>query len=122
MRIAIPTEGSKIAEHFGRCSIYTIAEIEGKNVISNIQLRSPQHAPGIIPKFLRDNNVDIVITGGVGNSAIQLFESYEIGVITGVTGDIETIIKDFAMGVIKSGESLCNHEDEDHEHRHNNKH
>jgi len=119
MRIAIPTEKDKIAEHFGRCSIYTIVDIEDKNIISNIQLKSPQHAPGVIPKFLKDNNVDIVITGGVGSSAIQLFESYGIGVITGVIGKIETIIQDFTMGIIKSGESLCNHEDEDHEHIHN---
>ncbi|NVM30725.1 MAG: dinitrogenase iron-molybdenum cofactor, partial [Candidatus Helarchaeota archaeon] len=33
MKIGIATEGDSVAQHFGRCSAYTIVELQGTEVL-----------------------------------------------------------------------------------------
>ena len=108
MKIAIATEQDRVSEHFGRCAMYTFFNIENNVIIEKTTLNNPGHAPGAIPKFLKDNKVDILITGGIGARAIGFFKQLEIGVIQGVEGLIEDVIKNYLTGVLKIGVSPCN--------------
>ncbi len=108
MRIAIATEGNSVSEHFGRCAMYTIVDVEDKKITGQKQLDNPGHAPGAIPEFLKKNDVEVVITGGIGGRAIGFFENLGMGVIAGVDGLIDNVINDFITGILKSGASPCN--------------
>ncbi|MBN2852550.1 MAG: NifB/NifX family molybdenum-iron cluster-binding protein [Clostridia bacterium] len=107
MRIAIATEGVSVSEHFGRCAVYTVLDIVDHKIVNEIKLENPGHSPGAIPEFLKSNQVDLVITGGIGGRAIGFFDSLGIGVISGVSGLIDDVTNDYLLGILKSGEGIC---------------
>ncbi len=107
MKIAIATENGSVAEHFGRCSEYTVFDIEGSTVANKNILANPGHAPGAIPEFLHNNGCNVIITGGMGRRAQGFFQQYNMECISGVQGDVEQVIKDYINGSLESGESTC---------------
>lgn len=118
MRLAIATENGQVAQHFGRCPGFTIVDIdkEGK-VISKNFIENPghkAHQPGAVPRFLKSQNVDFVVAGGMGPNAVHNLQTSGIRVIVGVSGSIDDTISKFLIGSLKGGESLCEHG----EHRH----
>jgi len=127
MKVAIATEGSSVAEHFGRCSLYTIVDIEeGKKPIRKV-VENPGHAPGAIPKFLNEMNAECIVAGGMGVRAQQLFDQYNIAYLLGVTGSVDEVINSLQENTLTGGISLCSrgggHGDgSGHEHAHEHKH
>lgn len=107
MKIAISTDSGEVSPHFGRCPEFTIVnledgEIEGKKVIDN-----PGHKPGYIPEFLKGKGVECIISGGMGNKAISLFDRYDIKVLTGVKGKIDEVIERYMGGELSEGKNPC---------------
>lgn len=111
MIIAVATEGKNVAEHFGRCSKYTLYEIEGNAVKSKTEVSNPGHKPGFLPRFLAEKGVEYVICGGMGPRAQQLFAEHGIGTMVGVTGNVDEVIDQYLFGNLKAGDSFCNHGD-----------
>lgn len=109
MRVAIPCEKEKVAQHFGRCESYAIFDIEGGKILNKEIIANPGHEPGFLPKFLADRGVQKVICCGIGPRAVQLFESFGIEVFAGVEGNVNKVIKEFIEGKLKSDFSKCEH-------------
>jgi len=107
IRIAVAKKEESISEHFGHCDGYEIFDIEGKEIIHRGFLDYPGHKPGFLPKFLAGKNVDIIISGGMGSSAKELFRQNNIEVIIGVLGDVEEAVKMYLEGEIESNNSVC---------------
>ena len=122
MKIAISTENGNVAAHFGRCSYYTIFEIENSKIKEKNIIKNPGHEPGAIPKFLDDLGCDMIITGGMGQRAQQFFQQFGMDYIIGVQGDIDQVIQDYLNDTLEVGESSCEHGegqgDGTHGHRH----
>ena len=107
MKVAIATDGDYVSEHFGRCPSYTIFTVEN-NCIQNKELvNNPGHHPGNIPNFLHQQGVECIIAGGMGMRAQNIFNEYNITMILGITGEIDTVLEDIKNGTLKGGESLC---------------
>lgn len=106
-KIAIATDSGMVAQHFGRCPNYTIFDLEGEKITSKVEIPNPGHSTGYIPKYLHEQNVNVIISGGMGRRAIDLFNQFDIEPIVGVTGTIDNCIKDILDGTLKGGESLC---------------
>jgi len=109
MRVAISTDGDSVSMHFGRCEGYTFFEIENGKIISEKFLSAPEHRPGFIPRWLKENGADCVIAGGAGPSAQSFFTELGIKYILGVQGKIHDVIEKYIKGELKSGESTCEH-------------
>ena len=107
MRIAISTDGNHVSQHFGRCPVFTILDIEGTKVVNRNTLNNPGHSPGVIPQFLNDEGVKLIVCGGMGARAAGLFEELGMEAITGVTGKIDDVIAELEKGTLEGGESLC---------------
>ena len=107
MKIAISTENNRVAQHFGRCSQYTIVDIENSQVKEKKIVDNPGHEPGAIPKFLNENGCNLIIAGGMGRRAQQFFQQFNIDWIIGVQGEVDLVIEDYINGKLESGESLC---------------
>lgn len=116
MKIAIATEGTTVAQHFGRCPLYTIVDAEDGKVLKKKIVRNPGHEPGFLPKFLSDMGVDFILSGGMGPKAINLFHQNNVEPIVGVSGEVDDVITNFLIGELKTGESNCDHGDRDHGH------
>lgn len=65
-----------------------------------------------MPGFLYEKGVNVIISGGMGGGAIDIFNEKGIEVITGASGDAETAVNSYLQGKLKSTGSVC------HEHRH----
>lgn len=119
MRVAIATEATDVAAHFGRCPAYTLVDIEDGSVVKKEVVENPGHEPGAIPQFLHDRGADQVVCGGMGPRAAEMFAGMGIGVIAGITGGVDTAIDRLLAGTLIGGDSLCTHEEGqecDHDH------
>lgn len=116
IRIAFPTsDKSTIDTHFGKArefAIYTVRETE---TIAVSHLTPPEHAPGVIPEFLRENDVDVVITGSMGLKAVKLFEHNGVDIILGAKGRIDVNLSEYLGGFLSSKGNVCTHDHESKE-------
>ncbi|MCF7926262.1 MAG: DUF134 domain-containing protein [Candidatus Izimaplasma sp.] len=120
-KIAFPTSDRKtVDQHFGHTKEFCIYTIDKENITDISFVTPPPHKPGVLPLFLRDQAVDMIITGGMGKRAIELFKHNQIDVILGASGTIEENLEDYFDDELKSTNSSCDHHHGDHSHTHNN--
>jgi len=112
-KIAIPLDNGKLSEHFGHAGKFVIYEIENNKIISHKDFTPPPHEPGSIPKWLYELNVTKIITGGIGQGAIDYFNQYKIDVFSGapVLKPFELIEK-YLNGDFSTGGAQCDHSHE----------
>lgn len=111
MKIAVACEGKNVSGHFGHCEAFTIFETQDKQILNQQRLPNPGHKPGFLPVFLADKGTNVIISGGMGGGAVDIFNEKGIEVITGASGDAETAVNNYLQGKLKSTGSIC------HEHQ-----
>ena len=116
LRVGFPTNDEiTVEEHFGHCAKFAVFSIEDGKVVKKEILVAPEHAPGVFPKFITANNINVVITGGMGQRAIDLIKANGGEVILGACGNIEDVLKVYLEGELYSKGSACTHHHHDHE-------
>ena len=111
VKVAIACDEGNVSEHFGFCEEFVIYEIEENKIKKREVLKNPGHIPGFLPKFLKEKNVDVVITKGIGPRALELFQSEGIKVISTVSGNEKEVIKKYMEGQLEERSEACkNHE------------
>ena len=115
MKIAVSSEGKYVSGHFGHCEGFTIYNVEDGKVLNKDFTPNPGHRPGYLPVFLKGLNVNAIISGGMGETAQNLFNENEIEVVTGAEGLCDDIVQKYINGELKSTGSICSkHEYEGH--------
>ena len=112
MRIAIPLSQGKLSLHFGHCDQFAIFDIDGETskVINRKDAAPPTHAPGVLPKWLHENNVSVIIAGGMGQRAQQLFAQNDIEVVIGATtSSPEELVSAYLEDTLETGDNICDH-------------
>jgi len=82
MRYAIPLSGGAIAAHFGHCEQFALIDVDEarKVIVGKEIIPSPVHEPGLLPVWLAEQGVAVIIAGGMGSRAQNLFEQNRIKV------------------------------------------
>ena len=112
MIIAIPVHDGRLCMHFGHCSEFVKLEADesNKSILGKESSQPPAHAPGVLPKFLKEKGVELVIAGGMGGRARQLFEQAGIKVVVGAPAETpETLVQQYLDGTMKTGVNTCSH-------------
>lgn len=112
MKIAVASEGKIVTEHFGHCEGFAIFETDSDRIKKEEFIPNPGHRPGFLPNFLHEKGVNVIISGGMGGGAVEIFNEKGIEVITGASGYAETAVNEYLEGKLKSTGSVC------HEHQH----
>ncbi len=107
MKIAVATDNNMVSGHFGHCEGFTIFETEDKKISGKDIIENPGHKPGFLPKFLAEQKVNVIIAGGMGETAQEIFKDNGIEVVVGASGDTEKAAQEFLDGKLKSTESIC---------------
>ena len=115
MKIAVVSEGKIVTEHFGHCKGFAIFETEKNQIKSKEFIPNPGHRPGFLPVFLHERGVKVIISGGMGEGAVDIFNEKGIEVIIGASGEAEKTVNDYLQGKLKSTGSIC------HEYQHADK-
>lgn len=114
MKIAVASENSMVTEHFGHCEAFILFDVEDRKIIKSETVPSPGHKPGFLPNFLADRGVNVIISGGMGGGAVEIFNQRNVEVIVGATGSAEDAVEAYLKGALKSTGTIChdhNHED-----------
>ncbi|MEL7649422.1 MAG: NifB/NifX family molybdenum-iron cluster-binding protein [Sedimentibacter sp.] len=112
MKIAVASEKGMVTEHFGHCEGFCIFESDCNKIVKSNVVANPGHKPGFLPNFLNDMGVNVIISGGMGGGAIDIFNEKGIEVVTGARGDAKASAEQYLSGTLKSTGSVC------HEHQH----
>ncbi len=114
IKIAVASENEMVTEHFGHCINFNIYDAENNQIVKSESIPNPGHKPGFLPNYLNDVGVNVIISGGMGGGAIDIFNEKGIEVIVGARGKAEAAAKAYLNGSLKSTGSVC------HDHsRHN---
>ena len=112
MKIAIPVAEGKLCPHFGHCEQFALIEADqntGK-VINKQMLTPPPHEPGLLPRWLHEHGVEVVIAGGMGQGAKALLDQKSIKVVVGAPSDSpETVVGQYLAGTLALGGNVCDH-------------
>ncbi len=109
MKLAIAKEGPAVSGHFGHCEGYAIYRIENGAAVREADLDNPGHQPGFLPVYLARHGIGVVIAGGMGPRAVELFCQNGIEVVLGVGGDLDEVARSYAEGTLEGGIGVCNH-------------
>ena len=112
IRIAIASEGKNVTEHFGHCEAFLVYDVENGKIIKEESLPNPGHKPGFLPNYLADRGVNVIISGGMGGGAVDIFNERNVEVIVGASGDAKIAVEKYLNGELKTTGSIC------HEHQH----
>ena len=112
MRIAVASEGKNATEHFGHCEGFLIYDAENGKILQEEMVANPGHKPGFLPNFLADRGVKVIISGGMGGGAIDIFNERDVEVIVGASGVARSAVESYLRGELESTGSVC------HEHSH----
>lgn len=112
MRIAIPVAEGQLCMHFGHCQTFELIDVdpETKSIKDKQSVVPPPHQPGVLPPWLAGQGVDLVIAGGMGGRAIQLFNQAGVKVVTGApAGDPEQVVLAYLGDSLVTGDNACDH-------------
>jgi predicted Fe-Mo cluster-binding NifX family protein len=112
MKIAIPLTNGKISAHFGHCEQFAIVDVDvdRKEVKSSELLAPPAHEPGLLPRWLSELSVELVIAGGMGQRAQMLFNENNINLIVGATDNTtQELVEQYLNNQLESGRNICDH-------------
>ncbi len=115
MKIAVASENNGVCPHFGHCESFMLFDVEDSQIVKSETIANPGHKPGFLPNFLSDLGVNLIISGGMGGGAIEIFDAKSIEVITGAQGDARTAAENYLNGSLHSSGSVCtehSHHDE----------
>ncbi len=107
---AIPTINKKLCAHFGHCENFALVETRDDQIIKVDYVHPPEHQPGTYPKFLASKGVQVIIAGGLGVKAQELFTQNNIEVFIGINSDSpEKLVEQYLQDQLQSGQNLCDH-------------
>ncbi len=119
MKIAIPTAGSKVDDHFGHCEAFTVFTVnENKQIISDEIVLSPAGCgcKSNIAQTLSQMGVRMILAGNMGEGAVNVLGSNGIDVLRGCSGEVRMVAENWLSGaLIDSGISCTQHEHGCHE-------
>jgi predicted Fe-Mo cluster-binding NifX family protein len=110
MKFAIPIADGKLTAHFGHCKEFAILNVEENEIKQKEFLVPPPHEPGVLPQWLKEMGANVIIAGGMGQRAVQLFDQAGIQVVTGApVEDPEILVRDYLKNKLVVGDNVCDH-------------
>lgn len=112
MKYALPVSGGVLSPHFGHCEQFALIDVdeEKKEIVKKELVPSPGHEPGLLPQWLAEEGVSVVIAAGMGSRAQNLFRQNRIEVFINVLeGDPEKAVQDYLAGTLETGDDICDH-------------
>lgn len=111
-RYAVPTSNGVLCAHFGHCDEFTLVDVEtaSKRLLGVTAITAPEHEPGLLPSWLADRGARVIIAGGMGSRAQQLFAEQGVMVVTGApAADPEAVVSQYLAGALITGDNVCDH-------------
>ncbi len=112
-KIAVPTRGTSLDDHFGHCESYTIFTIDDTNKVNAKDVIPSTQDCGCksnIATKLNELGVSVMLAGNIGPGAVNVLGNVGIKVFRGYSGNIDDVLKDYLNGVVGETGANCNHD------------
>lgn len=116
MKIGVTYENGQVFQHFGHTSQFKIYEAEGGRIVSSEVVDASGSGHGALAGFLKGNQVDVLICGGIGGGAQAALGEAGIKLYGGVSGDADAAVEALLKGNLSFEPDVqCRHHGEHHE-------
>jgi len=112
MKIAIPLAGGKLSMHFGHCECFALIDVDPatKKILTREDIDAPPHEPGLLPGWLAGRGANLIIAGGMGQRAQELFTKQGIEVVVGAPAETpDTLVAAYLARTLQVGSNVCDH-------------
>ncbi len=118
MKIAMPKNGEMINQHFGQSKSFLIATLEDNRIVDTKELSSEalQHNHAGLSGLFMTEGVSLVITGGIGQPALNALKEKGLEVIKGASGKCDEVLAMYVKGKLSDQNVTCDHHGEHHHH------
>lgn len=107
MIIAVACDGSTVAQHFGHCQNFMLFTTDNSAITNAVSIPNPGHKPGFLPNFLNEQGAKVIISGGMGGGAIDIFNGLGIKVVIGACAQAKAAVQSYLDGTLISSDSVC---------------
>ena len=115
MKIAVTYDNEQIFQHFGHTERFKIYHIKNDEIVSKTVVSTNGQGHGALSSFLKENNVDVLICGGIGGGAISALNEFGIKLFGGVSGDCDSAVEAFLKNELEFNPNVrCSHHDHEH--------
>ena len=98
MKVAIPTFNSRVSPRFDFAAKVLIATIENGKIVDREHFSLTNLNTIRRSSLLREQEVVVVICGGISNFSVRLLSENGIEVIPLISGELEDVLEQFARG------------------------
>lgn len=102
----------QLAMHFGHCEKFALIDVDmdSKKILSENSDTPPPHEPGVLPRWLAEKGANIIIAGGMGQRAQDMFISNGIKVVIGASAiEPRAIVEQYLSDSLETGDNVCDH-------------
>lgn len=115
MRIAVTYENGQIFQHFGHTEKFKIYDVENGKIVKEEVVSTMGSGHGALAGFLKVNDVDALICGGIGGGAQTALTQAGIKLYGGVGGSADEAVKALLHGTLGYDPYVkCSHHDHEH--------
>lgn len=115
MKIAAAYENGMIFQHFGHTQQFKFYEIEDNNIVKEEIVSTMGSGHSAVAGFLKENNIDVLICGGIGGCAKAAIAQVGIKLYGGANGSADEAVKALITGTLKYNPDVkCNHHNHEH--------
>ena len=112
MKIAVTYADGLIFQHFGHTPSFKIYETADSTVIAARVVETAGSGHGALAGFLKAQDVDVLICGGIGGGAQMALAEAGIRLLGGVSGDADDAVAALLMGELVFNPCVrCDHHD-----------
>jgi predicted Fe-Mo cluster-binding NifX family protein len=88
MKVAVPMVAGQFSQHFGGADAFGLFEVDKAKgtILSKTVAQAPPHEHGAFPRWLQQQGASVILAGGMGPRAVQMFEQFGIQVVAGIAG------------------------------------
>ena len=113
MKIAVTYDNGNIFQHFGKTEYFKVYEVEDNKVVSSEVIGSNGTGHGALAGLLADQDVDVLICGGIGGGAQAALEEAGVEMCAGAQGDADQAVEAYLKGELVSTGANCDHHHEE---------
>ena len=120
MKIAVTYEAGEIFQHFGHTQSFKFYDVEDGKVVESQVVDTNGSGHGALATLLAENDIDVLICGGIGGGAQMALAQAGIKLYGGVSGSADAAVEALLKQELDFNPNVqCNHHGEGHEHHGN---
>ena len=116
MKIAVTYDNGNVFQHFGRTENFKVYEVVDNKVISSEIIGSNGIGHGALAGLLADEEIEVLICGGIGAGAQNALAEAGITLVAGAEGNTDDVVTSYLAGELISTGANCDHHDHEEGH------